>query len=197
MNPCRFARAYLGRDFVQALDNTGVFPAGFASPQPKSAPRKLRSTCEPVIIEGFLLPTSAAGLTPGKGGGAKRPDKGRSQAAGVRVLSPSSFLPSTRKILGPAQRPHPLGQKEIQRKGHVFFFFPFFLFLAKERMGEERKTPSRIASLCFTAPPSAEPTAACFAAPPARWRSGGGPRPPSKSRSGALHSLPARSIAGC
>ena len=107
MNPCRFARANLGRDFVQALDNTGVFPAGFASPQPKSAPRKLRSTCELEIIEGFLFPTSAAGLTPGKGGGAKRPDKGRSQAVGVRVLSPSSFLPSTRKILGPAQRPYP------------------------------------------------------------------------------------------
>ena len=66
---------------------------------------------------------------------------------------PVSFLPSTRKILGPAQRPHPLWQKEIQRK---------------------RKTPSKIASLCFTAPPSAEPTAACFAAPPARWRSNGG-----------------------
>ncbi len=116
MNPCRFARAYLGRDFVQALDNTGVFPAGFASPQPKSAPRKLRSTCELAIIEGFLLPTSAAGLTPGKGGGAKRPDKGRSQAAGVRVLSPSSFLPSTRKILGPAQRPHSYGLEYIQQR---------------------------------------------------------------------------------
>ena len=116
MNPCRFARAYLGRDFVQALDNTGVFPAGFASPQPKSAPRKLRSTCELAIIEGFLLPTSAAGLTPGKGGGAKRPDKGRSQAAGVRVLSPSSFLPSTRKILGIAQRPRPLGWEFIRRR---------------------------------------------------------------------------------
>ena len=117
MTPCRFARAYLGRDFVQALDNTGVFPAGFASPQPKSAPRKLRSTCEPVIIEGFLLPTSAAGLTPGKGGGTKRPEKSRSQAVGVRVLSPSSFLPSTRKILGPAQRPRPLGMEFIQASG--------------------------------------------------------------------------------
>ena len=41
-------------------------------------------------------------------------------------------------------------------------------------MGEERKTPSKIASLCFTAPPSAEPTAACFATPPARQRSNGG-----------------------
>ena len=66
MNPCRFARAYLGRDFVQALDNTGVFPAGFASPQPKSAPRKLRSTCELAIFEGFLRPTNAAGLAPSK-----------------------------------------------------------------------------------------------------------------------------------
>ena len=47
-------------------------------------------------------------------------------------------------------------------------------------MGEERKTPSKIASLCFTAPPAAEPAAACSATPPARWRSGGGrgePRP--------------------
>ena len=41
-------------------------------------------------------------------------------------------------------------------------------------MGEERKTLSKIASLYFTAPPSAEPAAACSATPPARWRSGGG-----------------------
>ena len=139
MNPCRFARAYLGRDIVQALDNTGVFPAGFASPQPKSAPRKLRSTCELAIIEGFLFPTSAAGLTPGKGGGAKRPDKGRSQAAGVRVLSPSSFLPSTRKILGPAQRPRPLGWIENQRKGYVFSFSHSFFFLQKKKWEKKEK----------------------------------------------------------
>ena len=159
MNPCRFARAYLGRDFVQALDNTGVFPAAFASPRPKSAPRKLRSTCELAIIEGFLLPTSAAGLTPGKGGGAKRPDKGLSQAAGVRVLSPSSFLPSTRKILGPAQRPRPLGQKEIHCKGHVFSFSHSFFFLQKKEW-EKKEKAIQMALRFAGAPPAAEgPTA--------------------------------------
>ena len=65
-----------------------------------------------------------------------------------------------------------LGRKNPTERTR-FFFFPFFLFLAKERMGEERKTPSKIASLCFSAPPSAEPAAACFATPPARQRSGG------------------------
>ena len=79
-NLCWFGRADLGQYFVPVLENTGVFPAACASSWPKSAPRKLRSTCELAVFEGFLRPTRAAGLTPSKRGGTKSPEKGRSQA---------------------------------------------------------------------------------------------------------------------
>ena len=62
-----------------------------ASPQPKFAPCKLRSTCELAIFERFLHQTSAAGLAPSKRGGTKRSEKGRSQAACVRISSASQI----------------------------------------------------------------------------------------------------------
>ena len=84
-NHCRFSRAVLSRCFVPALENTGVFSAVCALPRLKSAPRKLRSTCELVLFEQFLRPTNAAGLTPSKRGGTKSAEKGRSQVVGVRI----------------------------------------------------------------------------------------------------------------
>ena len=56
---------------------------------------------------------------------------------------PVSFLPSTRKILGPAQRPHPLGKKEIQRTGYVFSFSHSFFFLQKKEWEKKEKRHPR------------------------------------------------------
>ena len=51
----------------------------------------------------------------------------------------------------------------------AIFHFPFFLSLAKKEW--EKKESADPASLrSMGAPPSAEPTGACFATPPARWK---------------------------
>ena len=52
---------------------------------------------------------------------------------------PVSFLPSTRKILGPAQRSHLLRKREIQRKKHVFSFSHSFFFLQKKEWEKKEK----------------------------------------------------------
>ena len=74
-----------------------------------------------------------------RGDGAKKPFRHAKSGS----FSPVSFLPSTRKILGPAQRPHPLGKKEIQRKGHVFSFSHSFFFLQKKEWEKKEKRHPR------------------------------------------------------
>ena len=105
---------------------------------------------------------------------ARRRSQETLQTREKRFFLSSIFLAKHKKDTGPSAASASSWVERTPTERIRFFFFPFFLFLAKERMGEERKTLSKIASLCFTAPPSAEPTAACFATPPTRQRSGGG-----------------------
>ena len=50
-NTCRFSWADFRPYCVKTLENTGVFPAGFALSVLKSAPRKLLCTCEIAVFE--------------------------------------------------------------------------------------------------------------------------------------------------
>ena len=53
------------------------------------------------------------------------------------------FLSKKRKSFGPAQRPRPLGWKEIQRKRNVFSFSHSFFFLQKKEWEKKEKRHPR------------------------------------------------------
>ena len=103
------------------------------------------------------------------------------QAVSIRRLASSGAsenCPRSAKVNGVNDHARRRSQETLQTREKRFFLSSIFLAKHKKDTGpsaasasswEERKTPSKIASLCFTAPPSAEPAAACFATPPARW----------------------------
>ena len=81
-----------------------------------------------------------------RGDGAKEPFRHAKSGS----FYPVSFLPSTRKILGPAQRPHLLGRNKSNGRD-TFFLFPILSFSCKRKNGRRKKAPSKDASLCWRA----------------------------------------------
>ena len=73
-----------------------------------------------------------------RGDGAKKPFR-----LHKRFFLSMLFLSKKRKSIGPAQRPRPLGWKEIQRKRNAFSFSHSFFFLQKKEWEKKEKRHPR------------------------------------------------------